>query len=320
MTAFLAFAVGCTVGFTVSAFVVWRRDRVPETVSQKFSCGFPEEWEDFEQRHRLFLERFPNIVAALNTAFIRTATLSEPIDKFVFFYGRLCCEDFFEVGLCCGNGYGAAALKLVRSLYERAVTLRYLHEHPKEFDDFWAYHHVAAHKFLVPVDETFGKDALSAEMRAKVEAEFEEVKERFMVTACEECGTKRLNHTWSKLDFVSMCKKTGVIGRLIIPGYYMPLRHAHATVGSLLSRLEDDEVEGISFAPTAQRKEADDALMTAQNIIVDILNVQEERFKIPGLSEQIQRVIDDFGEMYAKPDKVSGAPSPAPVQPTPGAG
>jgi hypothetical protein len=110
MTDFLAFAIGCTLGFTVSAFVVWGRDRVPETVSQKFSCGFPEEWKDFEQRHRLFLERFPNIVAALNTAFIRSATLSELIDKFVFFYGRLSCEDFFELGLCWGMAMGLRRL------------------------------------------------------------------------------------------------------------------------------------------------------------------------------------------------------------------
>ncbi|MGA2965088.1 MAG: DUF5677 domain-containing protein [Terriglobales bacterium] len=276
---------------------------MPHTIGQKFSCGFPEEWEDFEQRHRLFLERLPNLVVALSTAFIRRATLPEHIDKFVFLYGRLCCEDFFEIGLCCGNGYGAAALKLVRSLYERAVTLRYLHEHPEDLSDFWNYHRVATYKLMTPADETLGKDVIPEEMRAKVKADFEEVKPRFMVTACEKCGTKRLNHTWNKLDFVSMSKKAGVIGRLIIPGYYTPLRHAHATVGALLSRLEDDEVEGISFAPTAQRKEADEALMTAQNIIVDVLNVQDERFKVPGLTEQIQRVIDDFADIYAKPDK-----------------
>lgn len=56
---------------------------MPDTMGQRFSCGFPEEWEDFAKRHRLFLERFPNLVAALNTAFIRRATLSEHIDKFI---------------------------------------------------------------------------------------------------------------------------------------------------------------------------------------------------------------------------------------------
>jgi Family of unknown function (DUF5677) len=274
---------------------------MPETIAERFSCGFPEEWEDFAKRHSLFLKRFPSLVAALNTAFIRRATLSEHIDKFIFFYGRLCCEDFFEVGLCCGNGYGAAALKLVRSLYERAVTLRYIHEHPEELTDFWDYHLVTAYKLLTPVDDTLGAKTVPAEMRAKVSADFESVKERFMVTTCETCGTRRLNHTWSKLDFVSMSKKTGVLGKLIVPGYYFPLRHAHATVGALLSRLEDSEIEGISFAPTAQRKEADDALMTAQNVIVDVLNVQDERFNIPGLKEQIQRIIDHLMEMYGKP-------------------
>jgi hypothetical protein len=260
MTTFLVFAAGCVVGCIVLGFVIWRKYRMPDTMGQRFTCGFPEEWEDFAKRHRLFLERFPNLVVALNTAFIRRATLSEHIDKFILFYGRLCCEYFFEVGLCCGNGYGAAAMKLVRSLYERAVTLRYLHEHPEELTDFWDYHHVSSYKLMVPVDETLGTKTVPEEMRAKLKADFERVKERFMVTACGECGTKRLNHTWSKLDFVSMSKKTGVIGKLIIPGYYWPLRHAHATVGALLSRIEDSEVEGISFAPTAQRKEADDAL------------------------------------------------------------
>lgn len=274
---------------------------MPQTASQRFSCGFPEEWENFGKRHRLFLERFPNLVTALNTAFIRRATLPEHIDRFVFFYGRLCCEDFFEIGLCCGNGYGAAALKLVRTLYERAVTLRYLHEHPQELSDFWDYHLVSSYKLMIPINETLGRSTLPEEIRSKLSADYERVKERFMVTACEKCGTKRLNHTWSKLDLVSMAKKTGTIGQLIVPGYYLPLRHAHATVGALLSRLEDDEVEGLSFAPTAQRDEADDALMSAQNIIFDVLSVQEQRFKIPGLKEQIQQLIDDFMEIYAKP-------------------
>ena len=70
MTAALAFVVGCTVGLALSALIIGRRNRMPDTVGQKFSCGFPEEWEDFEKRHRVFLERFPNLVAALNAAFI----------------------------------------------------------------------------------------------------------------------------------------------------------------------------------------------------------------------------------------------------------
>jgi hypothetical protein len=163
--------------------------------------GIPKEWRDFERRHPLFFERFPHLQDALNTAFIRHGASPEPVDRFVFFYGRLCSEDFFEILLCCGNGYGRAAQKLLRSLYERAVTLRYLHEHPGELDAFLDYSYVQSYKLVKPIEETFGKGAIPAQTVAEVEAQYKKVQEKFMITDCETCGTKRLNHTWNKLHF-----------------------------------------------------------------------------------------------------------------------
>jgi Family of unknown function (DUF5677) len=119
-----------------------------DATDRQIIFGIRGEWKDFEKRHPLFFERFPHLGKALNTAFIRTGTSSEAIEKFVFLYGRLCSEDFFEVLLCCGNGYGAAAQKLVRSLYERAVTLQYLHEHPEELNEFLDYHYIQNYKLV----------------------------------------------------------------------------------------------------------------------------------------------------------------------------
>ena len=47
-----------------------------------------------------------------------------------------------------------------------------------------------------------------------------------MVKSCKSkiCDEKRIGHTWSKLDFVSMAKKTGAIGSVVVPGYSVPLR------------------------------------------------------------------------------------------------
>jgi hypothetical protein len=194
---------------------------------------------------------------------------------------------------------------LVRTLYERAITLRYLHEHPSEFDDFWDYHNVAEYKFMKHVDDTIGKQGIPDEIRAKITEGYEQVKGRFTIPICKECGTDRVNHTWSKVDFVSMASKCKGIGRLKVSGYILPLRHSHATVGALLSRLEESEDDGVSFNPTAQRNEADAALMTAQNVIMDVLQVQEEHFQIAGLREQIQICVSDFVEMYKKPDATS---------------
>jgi hypothetical protein len=118
---------------------------------------------------------------------------------------------------------------LLRSMYEHTVTLRYLHEHTDEVKTFMNYHHVQQYKLMKPILETFGKDVLPPDTVADVERKYAEVKEEFMVTDCKKCGTKRLNHSWTKLDFVSMAKQTGDIGTLIVGGYFLPLRHAHST-------------------------------------------------------------------------------------------
>jgi hypothetical protein len=133
-------------------------------------------------------------------------------------FGRLCCEDFFEILLCCGNGYGQAATKLVRGLYERGVTLLYLHENPVSVDDFLDFHHISQRKLLLSIKETMGEDVIPEEIAADVEQQYQELKGKFMVTDCEKCRTKKLNHTWSKLDFVAMAKRTA-LGELVVPGY-----------------------------------------------------------------------------------------------------
>jgi hypothetical protein len=264
--------------------------------------GDLEEAEKFRQRHPLWTERFDNLTRAINMAFTRVQMMSEPADKFVYFYGRMCAEDFMEILLVCGNGYGAAAMKLLRSMYEHSVTLRYLHEHPEEVGVFMKYHRIQQYKLMKPILETFGEGVLPADTVEEVESRYAEVKADFLITDCEKCGTKRLNHTWSKLDFVSMAKKSGAIGTLIVPGYFLPLRHAHTTFGGLSERVEivDDRM---GFYAEAQPDMADQALLTAHNCILNVLEVQNERFKIDGLNEQIQTCFKDFLEVWAPDSK-----------------
>jgi hypothetical protein len=92
----------------------------------------------------------------------------------------------------------------------------------------------------------------------------------------------------------------------------LPMRHGH-DLGAILSRLEGGEIGEVSFIPTAQRREADQALMTAQNILLNVLGVQEERFKVPGLREQIQQCMQDFIEMHGKAEQESEPPTSPPA-------
>jgi hypothetical protein len=165
------------------------------------------------------------------------------------------------------------------------------------------YHWVQQYKLMKPILETFGNDVLTLDAVAKVQRRYSEVKEDFMVTDCSRCETKRLNHTWSKLDFVSMAKRTGAIGTLIVPGYFLPLRHAHSTFGGLSERLESAN-DRMEFQGESQPDMADQALATAHNCILDVLEVQKARFTIDGLEEQLQICLKDYLEIWVPDSKL----------------
>jgi hypothetical protein len=261
--------------------------------------GFPDECKKFEERHPLWNEIMGNLVRAMDLAVTRVEVMKAAADKFIYFFGRVILEDFMEITLVCCHGYGVAASKLVRSMYEFAVTLRYLQEHPDEAETFLAYHRVQQDKLTSRLIETFGESILEAELIAEIRRKAAEVKEDFLIPVCDHPGSKmRLNHTWNKLDFVAMAKKAGEIGNLIVPGYYLPLRHAHPTFGGLTERLEIVD-EQMSLKGNAQPEIADRSLMTAHNCILDALKVQSEHFKIGGLEDAIQVCYRDFLRVWS---------------------
>lgn len=261
-------------------------------------AGFPSEWVEFGNRHRLFLERYGNLRQATNIAFAREGTTPKAVDRVIFFVGRLCVEDFNEILLMCANGYGVGAMKIVRGMYERAVTARYLHLHPEEADDFLDFHWVQQHRLARAIVDTLGPDTLPGEILARVEASYRAVKDRFTVADCHKCGTKRPSFTWSKLDLVSMAKAAGNLGDLIVPAYYIPTREAHSTAGALLSRLSEGDGGILTFSGELQPEKAGEALITAHNLILNVLDLQHEHFGLRELDEPLKTCIQDFLEIW----------------------
>ena len=265
------------------------------------SYGYPEEWAAFSKSHQEFLRRFKNIEKAITVAFVRIQQTTNPLEKMIYFQGRLIVEDFMEILLLCGNGYGIGAQKLVRGMYERAVTARYLMYHPEEVDNFLDFHRVTDHKFLIAVEQSMGKDVFSAQQADQIRKDFADVKAQFEVPDCKVCGTTRMNHTWSKVDMVSMARMTKSLWPFIMPGYYMPMREAHSTTGAIFSRLDPQAAakdEGLIFDGELQRDRAHTALFTAQMILLDALELQREFFKIEELESIMQACIADYLEMW----------------------
>ena len=114
------------------------------------------------------------------------------------------------------------------------------------------------------IHSTMGHDVFSPERTRQIEQDFKAVKDQFMIPDCKTCKTTRLNHTWSRVDIVSMARMADQgLWRLIVPAYYLPTREAHSTLGAIFSRLDSNAVEsgeGLLFDGAAQRDRADQAL------------------------------------------------------------
>jgi len=265
------------------------------------SYGYPQEWAAFSQSHQEFLNRFKNIEKAIEVAFQRIHQTTHPLEKTIYFQGRLIVEDFMEILLLCGNGYGIGAQKLVRGMYERAVSARYLMNHPEEVHNFLDFHRVTEYKFLIAIEQSMGLDVFSSEQAAKIRSDYESVKAQFTVSDCKGCGTSKMNHTWSKADVVSMARKTKNLWPFILPGYYMPMREAHSTVGAIFSRIDPESAkkdEGLIFDGELQRDRAHTALFTAHLILLDALELQREFFKIEELGPIMQTCMADYTDIW----------------------
>ncbi len=260
--------------------------------------GNREEQADFLKRHDLFMQRFPNLRNTFEAAFRRDFSCAEAVDRLIFSLGRLCIEDFMEILVLSGNGYGIGGLKILRGMYEEAITALYLHAVPDEAENFLDYYWVAQHKLTQAVIETFGETALPKDKLEETRAMYVQVRDKFMVSACKECGAKRVNHTWSKLNFVAMAKVVGTLGKFIVPAYYLPTQHTHATVRSILSRLEEVENGGVTFTGLAQRKEADDALKFGHLITLNVLRLQKEHFSLEFLNQNLEALGKDYIDIW----------------------
>lgn len=262
--------------------------------------GFRDAAIAFDQRHPHWQVVMTRLHGTINLAFTRSLGVpTNDIDKFVYFYGNLVAEDFMELFLMAANGYGYGALKLLRAMYEHTVTLKYLHDNPDKLQAFINYDAVQHYKLVKQFVDTFDTDnPLSAETIANAEQRFAEVKEEFMVECCNSkgCTKKRVNYTWD-IDFVSMAKRAGAIGKLIIQGYYLPMRHAHSTFSGMATRIEKGEGQ-FGFQRVSPPSIADHALMSAHNCILLALEVQKERFNIPGLEEAIQNGVRDWALVW----------------------
>jgi hypothetical protein len=264
----------------------------------KLIFGYPDQWAEFEKRNIKFIEHYPALERALDMAFVREFKTNKLADLTVYFLGRLCIEDFMELLCLSANGYGVGALKLLRGLYERAVTAAYLAKNPDATDLFLDFRFISRHKALQAFIAGGTPDQEWLERAEEAQKDFMRIKSKFEIDDCIKCGTKRTNHTWSKLDFVSMAKTTD-LGMLLAHAYYEPLNHAHGTAEAVWLRLKLSPSDQFVFGSGPQPGVADRALMVAHAVMVELIGVQAKYFDMQELEKVYRQCTQDYVEIWS---------------------
>ncbi|WP_319521547.1 DUF5677 domain-containing protein [uncultured Desulfosarcina sp.] len=260
--------------------------------------GFQEEWKKFLHHHPLWPEKYKLLTSTLTKIFIREVATNCPADRVVFYLGRLCVEDLNEIFILCGNGYGIGGLKILRGLYERVVTLGYIADNPDQAEPFLEYHHIHKGKMINHAGRIFNLEKdIDAEELATAKENYKKFKDKFQIDDCKKCGTKKMMFTWSKLDTASMAKKIGLEG-LYFPGFFYPTLQTHATPTSLMARMRVRENGNVTFNEGAQHEWASKSLITAHNLMIYVLMIQNTYFKL-NIESEIEERKNDFQEMWS---------------------
>lgn len=262
--------------------------------------GRPSEISNFAKRHQLFVRKLSRLNRVCNLIFGGETKLSSDVDRLVFISGLLCLEDFDEILLLCTHGAGTGGKKILRGMYERAVTANYLHDNPNEVDAYTDYHWVSMHRFTQAVKRVYGSEhGIPQDKLRTVEENFSRTKDKFKTVVCKKCGTSRAGYTWSSLDFVSMAAKTE-LSQLLVTGYYVPMFETHSTVQAMNSRFKKTPDGNFALDTDQQIEIATTAVQCAHALILDILDLECTHFRLSRTQRLVDRCHKDWEEIWTK--------------------
>lgn len=277
--------------------------------------GLPNEFEQFIKDHPVLMQKILAVYETLKIVFIRSAQTSEPADRVVFYLGRLCVEDFSEISLLCGNGHGVAGLKILRGMYEKAVTCVYIAKNLEEVELFLDYHLIHQKKALNHLKQVYNtdelKEVISESQMEEIQNEANRVRDKFKEVLCEKCNIKRDRFSWSKLGMPDMAKIAGDgYRKLYFFCYYLPTLQTHTTVTAIIKRLVAREDGNIGFNDGAQRKAAHEAMLLAHNLIIQVIDTQNDYFSL-GMEEEIKELVSGFQEAWSKTQDLQDREQPS---------
>ena len=266
------FAVVVIIGLTLYLRKRYKKTSGVKPKAMTFEIGDTEKSRAFLARNPQFPAVLDRLMIVANKCFGRNPASKNQIEHICFWLGHTCRQDFVEIVFLAVNGYGGGATKILRCLYERAVTIDYIIKNPEKVGRFVRFAAIQEHRALEAalragitesrIDTDVGPPNTVAEIRER----FIKHKGEFKATECEICGIKT-PASWD-IDFSSMVRQVGEpFNKLFLLANNNPNFLIHATLSSAEPR--DDSRE---------EADAQTAVMIAIDLLISVMKSQNALF------------------------------------------
>jgi hypothetical protein len=182
----------------------------------QFLGTFKAEHADFQQLYHKVFQLVPKLVLESTADTKASALILELMSASL--------SDFDDILLLCSYDRHWGALKLLRSLFERTITLKYLAQHPAEIEAFLEFDAVDWSIILSGIEKRYSITAKPETTKHFHEAAGQ-VKSRFR--RCPKCGNRKQN-SWTPYSSVELAEKTG-LAYLHFEGFVLPTKFIHPT-------------------------------------------------------------------------------------------
>lgn len=264
----------------------------------EFRCGHSDEWDFFAARWGPAIEA---LTRAHQTCFdiLRLPRPDGQEENVIYLLAEACLKEFEEICLLAGNGYGSGATKLLRSFYERAVTLSYLALKPEKIQQFIDYSSIHWHKLLDEADRIHSPVNLTAEQRQKITGDYESHKDHFMEYLCKPCNRRRPQMSWTKKPIPDQAAEVNPMLRaLCFNAYLRPTFYLHTTFLGVAWQAEKTEADELRlFGRAVERASAQESLELAHILLVHVVDVVNHFFKL-GQDGRVNEIADEWKDSW----------------------
>ena len=252
-------------------------------------CGDPDASQKFCTKNKAVIE---SVTKTHDLCFemlkLATPKLKRQEKTIVWLLGASCLREFDEIMLLAGNGYGTGAMKLMRSFYERTVTMGFLAANPDQVQRFVDFSAIHWHQLLVEADEMHEDFKIPDEERKRVEADYEAAKATFRDEKCPTCG-RRPPTSWTKVDMKTMASKVDKqIRQFCYNAYLVPTFHMHTTHWGIVNQSDIGESGKLRFSSVnVQETAAQKAFEQAFILLMQTMSVLDGFFEL-NMGKQLQ--------------------------------